>query len=42
MKRLLTTLRVWFDSWAVEVDLDDPDAYRVDWLRVVRQGRRAG
>ncbi len=35
MRRLLTTLRVWFDSWAVEVDMDDPDAYRIDWLRVL-------
>ncbi len=35
MTQLFKTVRVWFDSWAVEVDLEDADSYRVDWLRVL-------
>ena len=35
MKRILSALEAWFDSWSVEVDRDDPEAYRVGWLRVL-------
>ena len=35
MNRVLATIRAWLDSSSVEVDRDDPDAYEVDWLRVL-------